>query len=484
VDTKNHRSLKLCLALAWILPGCLLDLSGPDWGSTAGEKRGDLSAQMRFVEPLGDLRLVGESTAFSVLAPVQTSEVRYEADGHLLGHSMAAENNFHLTYSFSGLGRRKIKATALSKDGEWLGAAERFIEVVPQSTIRFDGLLPSQALQNGSRIQPASTSDVHTISLLADGFPVATGPANQPLGLNVLVEGNRLLQLVGHGTGGEELSRAEMTVRVVKNGLPKVIPMSTSDAHVVGQPGHLRFRTEGPVFEIKVYADGYPVGASKNAVDLFQIDANFTLGGERMLEVIGLDADGTHRVELSYPIQVESAPALSSMTYFYQYANDLAPGATCQNTSIAMVLSAFGWTGDPDEITAEFGRYTAQSPSGLANIFNVLAQREGVSARLTANTSGTLERLHQLLSQGKPVITHGYFTSFGHVLVVTDFDGTHYTAYDPAGTWSGTFGGGYPHGWEPTAGKGIRYPKAAFEQAISTLDGSTYASLWIHELTP
>ena len=73
---------------------------------------------------------------------------------------------------------------------------------------------------------------------------------------------------------------------------------------------------------------------------------------------------------------------------------------------------------------------------------------------------------------------------FGHVMVAWGFDGTSYTVNDPAGTWSQRFGGGYLNGWEPTAGRGIRYPRAAFELAIGSFDGVTIedGSLWYHEL--
>ena len=46
----------------------------------------------------------------------------------------------------------------------------------------------------------------------------------------------------------------------------------------------------------------------------------------------------------------------SEITYFNQYDNRLNPGSSCQNTSIAMLLSKFGWWGRPDDITREWGK--------------------------------------------------------------------------------------------------------------------------------
>ena len=171
----------------------------------------------------------------------------------------------------------------------------------------------------------------------------------------------------------------------------------------------------------------------------------------------------------------------SSMAYFDQYENTLFPASSCQNTSVAMVLSKFGWWGTPDDITREWGKDYAQSPSGLANVFNDLAARSNISKRLQPITNGTIQEFRQLLSEGKPTIVHGYFTNYGHVLVALEFDGTHYTVNDPAGCWNETFKGGY--GWCPAGktGERIKYPKQAFEDAIST-DGWNYLSLWYHKL--
>ena len=178
----------------------------------------------------------------------------------------------------------------------------------------------------------------------------------------------------------------------------------------------------------------------------------------------------------------EPQPQESSITYFNQYDNSLHPGSSCQNTSVAMLLSKFGWWGKPDDITREWGKDYAQSPSGLANMFNELAAQNGISKRLTPITNGSLEEFRELLRQGKPTIVHGYFTSYGHVLVALDFDGTHYTVNDPAGCWTEQFKGGYD--WCPAGktGEHIKYTKEAFEAAIATSNGWNYLPLWFHKL--
>lgn len=264
------------------------------------------------------------------------------------------------------------------------------------------------------------------------------------------------------------------------------------------------FKTQGPTqtARVRYSSDGWTLGESTLIADDFALRYTFSRTGSRTVLAEAFDVQGNLLDQISRTIVVvandddasgdasdsgsggSGSTVPSSIPYFYQYANQLSPGATCQNTSIAMVLAAFGWGGHPDDITAEFGRSYAQSPAGLEDVFNRLAQRSGISARIEATQSGTIAGLRALASAGKPTIVHGYFTSYGHVLVVTGFDGTHYTVNDPAGTWNRIFQGGYPYGWEPTAGRGIRYPKAAFELAVGSYNGVNIAdgSLWYHVL--
>lgn len=169
----------------------------------------------------------------------------------------------------------------------------------------------------------------------------------------------------------------------------------------------------------------------------------------------------------------------SELPYFYQYDNYISPGSTCQNTSIAMLLAKYGWQGVPDDITREWGKDYAQSPEGLANVFNTIAQREGIRTRLEPVLYGTLQEFQRLLREGKPTIVHGYFTGYGHVLVATGFDGNSYVTNDPAGRWSERFAGGY---LGTGSGRGARYGKSAFEAAIATSDGHTHLPLWYHRL--
>ena len=79
-----------------------------------------------------------------------------------------------------------------------------------------------------------------------------------------------------------------------------------------------------------------------------------------------------------------SASPSPTVPYFCQFENRITGWATCQNTSIAMILAQHGWNGVPDDITREFGRRRAQQPAGLSGVFNALAARAGLEGSVDA----------------------------------------------------------------------------------------------------
>jgi hypothetical protein len=164
--------------------------------------------------------------------------------------------------------------------------------------------------------------------------------------------------------------------------------------------------------------------------------------------------------------------------YFYQYNNNINPGGSCQNTSIAMVIKFYGGASEtPDAISGIYGTSQAQSPGGLKQVFDAEAVYFGLPVRDVAHTNGTFAGLHAILAAGKPVIVHGYFTGYGHVLVVTGYNGTTYTCNDPAGQWNQIYqGGGYSQS-NSTQGHNVTYGKTAFQNAIGP-DGT----IWYHEI--
>jgi hypothetical protein len=173
-----------------------------------------------------------------------------------------------------------------------------------------------------------------------------------------------------------------------------------------------------------------------------------------------------------------NASQIQNVPYFYQYNNGTNPGGSCQNTSIAMVTKYYGATTQtPDQISNYYGTSQAQTVSGLQAVFNSEAQYFNLPISLTGHENGYFTDIHSLLNAGKPVIVHGYFTSYGHVMVIVGFTGTHYICNDPAGSWSQQVSyGGYSQA-NSTEGNNISYSKSVFEDAIGP-----NGTVWYHEI--
>ena len=169
--------------------------------------------------------------------------------------------------------------------------------------------------------------------------------------------------------------------------------------------------------------------------------------------------------------------SVTGVPYFYQYNNSINPGGSCQNTSIAMVIKFYGGTSEiPDDISSIYGTSQAQTTSGFKQVFDAEAAYFGLTVRDVPHTNGTFAGIHSLLAAGIPVVVHGYFTGYGHVMVITGYNGSVYTCNDPAGEWSQTYGyGGYSQ-VNSTEGHSVTYNKTNFQNAIGP-DGT----IWYHE---
>ncbi len=315
--------------------------------------------------------------------------------------------------------------------------------------------------------------EVAAVRYDADGWALGTGAGpDHALSYSFDTLGLRVITATAVGEDGVALASDALEVEVDET---RVL----LDAADCVTPCTFRAEIGGLVERVRYDADGWALG--EGAGPDLALTYSFLTPGQRVITATGLDADGA--VVAVDTASVHVAADELDLPYFYQYANALYPTSSCQNTSVAMLLAGFGWVGEPDDLTSRWGKDYAQSPWGLADLFNTEAAAAGISARLTADVSGDLAGMRALLDAGKPVILHGYFTGYGHVLVVLGYDDEGYLVNDPAGTWNEAFMGIYPYGWEPTAGDGIRYDRDAFEAAASTVDGWTVAPMWYHALS-
>ncbi|WP_338814149.1 S-layer homology domain-containing protein [Bernardetia sp. Wsw4-3y2] len=227
---------------------------------------------------------------------------------------------------------------------------------------------------------------------------------------------------------------------------------------------------------LKFFIDGYPLGTTpSNGSYSFTATIN-NAGIARVLRVEGYNGSTLVKARNQTIDVRQASPFMQNVPYFYQRNNALYPGTSCQNTSIAMVINYYGGSTTPDDITREYGKDRAQTVSGLQAVFNSEAAYFGLNVRVEGKQNGTLAQMETLLDQGKPVIAHGYTTSFGHVLVFLGHDADYYYVHDPYGKWDQVaYSSGYTRG--QTIGKATRYRKSAIRAAFSP-DGL----LWMHRV--
>lgn len=251
-----------------------------------------------------------------------------------------------------------------------------------------------------------------------------------------------------------------------------------------------------PLSRVVYLVDGYEIAESYDAAGKFAALYNFYQFGMREVTAIGYDHFGQSIAQNSRVIRVAESvdyqdpqytgPSRSvqlNVPYFYQYDNSSNKGNSCQVTSIAMVLKHYGVNIHPDDLLRALGYDVSypQNPHGLMHTYNEYAQYHGVP-EITLNDQGTIADLKEALDAGKPVITHGWFTESGHVLVVVGYDDDYYYVNDPAGTWNEQWYGEYDYAPSERQGQGkmIAYSKEAFEIAILSHNGRDKGTAWLH----
>jgi uncharacterized protein YvpB len=131
-----------------------------------------------------------------------------------------------------------------------------------------------------------------------------------------------------------------------------------------------------------------------------------------------------------------------SVPYKSQRDNNLNPDGSCNVTSIAMCLEYFkvGRRTSSGQYEDELYQYaldqglSRHSPQDLAQIV------EDYGAKDALDTHATFDQVKAWLSAGNPAVTHGYFTTFGHIVVLAGYDDTGFIVHDPYGEW---FADGY-----------------------------------------
>lgn len=133
---------------------------------------------------------------------------------------------------------------------------------------------------------------------------------------------------------------------------------------------------------------------------------------------------------------------LSSVPYKSQRDNNLNPDGACNVTSIAMCLEycQVARRKSSGQFEDELYQYaldqglSRHSPQDLAQIVQDYGAKDALAIH------ATFDEVKAWLAAGNSAVTHGYFTDFGHIVVLVGYDDTGFIVHDPYGEW---FADGY-----------------------------------------
>lgn len=127
--------------------------------------------------------------------------------------------------------------------------------------------------------------------------------------------------------------------------------------------------------------------------------------------------------------------------FFSQLDNHYNPTGSCNVTSVAMCLCYLGVNpgGNYSQLEDELYRYmldknlSRHSPYDLAKVVRDYGHNDKF------RTDATIEDCkNHLFSKKMPLIIHGYFTSFGHIIVIRGYNDHGFYVNDPYGKWFST----------------------------------------------
>lgn len=171
-----------------------------------------------------------------------------------------------------------------------------------------------------------------------------------------------------------------------------------------------------------------------------------------------------------------------AVPYKSQRDNENNPDGSCNVTCAAMCLDFLGLPVNGGYRQLEDWLYTKMLSMGLSrhNPWDIATMIEAVGGefgiRDRFESHATMTQLKAHLAAGKPAITHGYFTAFGHIVCPVGYDSKGFFVHDPYGEWNSW---GYDRnaaGTHDEKGKFIHYSYDLIRQVCVGSD----QSFWVH----
>lgn len=164
---------------------------------------------------------------------------------------------------------------------------------------------------------------------------------------------------------------------------------------------------------------------------------------------------------------------LNNVPFKSQLDNRFNPTGACNVTSIAMCLAGLGVKPKNDrQLEDELYKYmesnglNRHSPEDLATVVRSYGKKDDFTIW------GTIERCKNHIAANNPCVIHGYFTSFGHIIVLVGYDEKGFIVHDPYGEW---FDSGYR---TDLSGKFLHYSYKLIQKTCIP-DGQ----FWVHYIS-
>jgi hypothetical protein len=158
-----------------------------------------------------------------------------------------------------------------------------------------------------------------------------------------------------------------------------------------------------------------------------------------------------------------------------QLDNALNPSGACNVTSFAMVMTYFQIRGTTGVGQLEDELYQFMLNKGLSrwDCDDLATMSRNYGLRNDFTKRGRQSDIRKAIAEGRPCIIHGYFTTFGHIIVVRGYDQNGFFVNDPYGRWTSS---GYRN---DLSGQNLYYSNALIQMKCSP-EGENY--IWLHRL--
>lgn len=171
---------------------------------------------------------------------------------------------------------------------------------------------------------------------------------------------------------------------------------------------------------------------------------------------------------------------LHNFPYKSQLNNELNPFGSCNVTSLAMCLKWLGIVGDGSYEQLEDQLYQRCLDNGWSrhDPYGLKAVAESYpNIKDDLKTNATFTDIKQALTSNNPVILHGYFTMFGHIIVAKGFNDFGLIVNDPYGEW---FEWGYD---TSVSGEGLNYSWGMIARKCSPESVGNPQHIWMHRIS-